>query len=105
MAIERTELSGSLNGSEMAPVASTPAIQNQASPEPEESQSGESGSRKNQPRGRESAAKKDSERGKSSPNASGMDEVGIEQVEKVEQSEPTQQVAEDGPPHRVDSLA
>lgn len=100
MAIERTELYGSLNGSEMAPVASTPAIQNQASPEP-----GESESRKNQPRGRESAAKKDSERGKSSPNASGMDEVGIEQVEKVEQSEPTEQVEEDGPPHRVDSLA
>ncbi|MGB7602627.1 MAG: hypothetical protein WBM24_20160 [Candidatus Sulfotelmatobacter sp.] len=91
MAIERTELSGSLNGNAMEPVASTPGPQNQAAPEP---------------RRRESSAKKDSERGKSFPSTNGIDGEAIERVEKVEQAENAEQVVEeDRPPHRVDSLA
>jgi hypothetical protein len=105
MAIERTELSGSLNGNAMEPVASTPAAQNQAAPEPGE----------NKQRRRESSAKKDSGRDKPSPDADGIDGWAVEQVEKAEKAEQTEQteqakraeqtVEEDRPPHRIDSLA
>lgn len=91
MAIERVELSGSTSGEEMAPVASTPAAQNQAAPAPGE----------NKPRGRESSAKKDSERDTSSPETSGIDR-GLVPVPELE---PAGQADDDRPPHRVDSQA
>jgi hypothetical protein len=88
MAIEKTELSGSLNVDEMLPVASTPAGQNR----------GAHDAAQNQPRRREPTSEKDS------PDAPAEDKDKDE--DKDEDTDKDKDTGEtDRPPHRIDSLA
>jgi|HubBroStandDraft_1064217.scaffolds.fasta_scaffold279071_2 hypothetical protein len=84
MAIEKAELSGSLNVDEMLPVTSTPAGQSR----------GANDAAQNQPRRREATSEKDS------PEPPAEDDDKDKNKDKNKDAEET-----DRPPHRVDSLA
>ncbi|MGA8837766.1 MAG: hypothetical protein WB538_19205 [Candidatus Sulfotelmatobacter sp.] len=92
MAIEKADLSGSLNRNEMAPVVLTSTAQNRGAPNAEE----------RQPRRREPSAEKDSE-----PPAEGTENA--EDTDKTEQTKETEQTEDTEnntrPPHRIDRLA
>lgn len=83
MAIEKADLSGSLNRDEMASVVLTPAAQNRGAPDAGE----------NQPRQREPSTEKNS----AEPSAEGSEKTEDRQEQETEDS--------GRPPHRIDRLA
>jgi hypothetical protein len=111
MAIEKVELSGTLNADEMLPVASTPAGQNRSASDAEQ----------NQPRRREPASEKDS----FEPPAEGEDKYTEKYRDKDDDRDQDHQDKDgkagkdqdenkhkdkdsgetDRPPRRIDSLA
>jgi hypothetical protein len=78
MAVERADLSGSVNIEQTLPVASAPAAQGQASPE-----GGQAKPRRRPP----------------------PEEASAESAEEALNQEETDQEEPDPPPHRIDSLA
>ena len=113
MAIERVDLSGSPNVNETAPVTSTRAAQNQASPGGKQSEL-----RRHSPPAEKDPAERDSAEvdsaGEGSSEKDSAEEGSAENnpVEKASGEEPSAardadlvDVNTDRPPHRIDSLA